>query len=180
MIFLGFIVMPYFLQRLKNCFKWKIWSSLFVSTATSELSNAKVFKMKSFSKLVLLREGTWAIVALMLLKATFYVSVHLNCTIYFTICCKGFTISANSGTNLRTKFIVPINDCIASLLWGKGIWNITSIRSGAMEIPFFEIIWPNSFPSRNAKWFSLYLKICHIFYSDQKFVLNEKHDRLFF
>ena len=76
-----------------------------------------------------------------------YNTIHLNCTLCFTICYKCLTIWAKSGTNLRTKFIVPMNDCIPFLLWGKGICSIDLILSGSMEIPFLETTWPSSFPS---------------------------------
>ena len=113
---------------------------------------------KYFSKLEILREGTCAIATLMLLKETFSFSVHLNCTLFFTICCKGFTICAKSGTNLHTKFIVPMTDCIPLLLWGKGIWDIASILSESIEIPFLEIIFPIIFASNTAKMFFLGFK----------------------
>ena len=87
----------------------------------------------------------------MLLNAPFSMSVHLNCTLCLTICCKGFTICAKSGTNLQTKFIVPMKDCIPFLLWGKGIYAIASILSRSMEIPFLEMMWPNNFPSNTVK-----------------------------
>ena len=92
-----------------------------------------------------------SLAALMWLKETFSTSVQLNCTLFFTIYCKGFTICTKSGTNIRTKFIGTINDFIPFLLWGKIIWDITSILSESMEIPFFEMICPNSFPYNTAK-----------------------------
>ena len=67
-----------------------------------------------------------------------------------TICCKGLTIWAKSSTNLCTKLIVPMNDCIPFLLWGKGIYSMALILSGSREIPFLETTWPSSFPSITA------------------------------
>ena len=123
-------------------------SPFWVSTDASEFSEAKVYRMKSFSKSKLLKEGAWAIAVLMSLKVTFSISVHLNYTLCLTIFYKGFTICAKYGTNLRTKFIVSMNDCIDFLSWGKEIYDITSTLSGSIEIPFFEMMWPYNFPSK--------------------------------
>ena len=92
-------------------------------------------------------DGAWAIDVFILLNAFFSTSFHLNYTLCLTICIKGLTIWAKSGTNLRTKLIVPMNDCIPFLLWGKGICSMALILSGSMEIPFLETMWPSSFLS---------------------------------
>ena len=126
-------------------------SSFYISIAASELSEEKLYKMKYFSKLGLLREGAWTISVLILLNALFSKSIHLNWTLCLTICCKGLTIWTKSGTNLHTKFIVPMKDCIPFLLWGKGICAIALILFGSMEIPFLEIMWPKIFHSNTAK-----------------------------
>ena len=122
-------------------------SSLCVSTAASELSKAKMYRIKYFSKSWLLSEGAWAIAVLILLNAPFSMSVHLNYTLCLTICSKCLTICAKSGTNLHTKFIVPMKYYMSFLLWGKEIYAIAYILFGSMEIPLLEIMWPNSFPS---------------------------------
>ena len=126
-------------------------SSFYVSTAARELSEAKVYKMKYFSKSRLLREVAWAIASFILLNVPFYKSVHLNWTLCLTIRCKGLTIWEKSGTNLHTKLIVPIKFCIPFLLWDKGVCAIYLILSRSMEIPLLEIMWPNNFPSNMAK-----------------------------
>ena len=64
----------------------------YVSTTARELSKEKVYKIKSFSKYKLLKEGAWAIVVLVSLKETFSMSVHLNYTLCFSISYRGFTI----------------------------------------------------------------------------------------
>ena len=125
-------------------------SSFYVSTAANESSEEKLYKMKYFSKLGLLRDGAWAIDVLILLNAPFSEPVHLNWTLCLTICCKVLTIWATSSINLHTKFIVPIKECMPFLLWGKWICSIALIFYGSIEIPFFEIMWPNSFPSITA------------------------------
>ena len=125
-------------------------SSFCVSTAANESSEPKVYKIKSFLKLVLLSDGAWAMDVLILLNASFSESVHFNCALFLTICCKGLTIWAKSGTNLHTKLIVPIKYYIPFLLWGKRICSIALILSSSMEILFVKITWPNSFPSVTA------------------------------
>ena len=127
------------------------FSSFYISTTANESSEAKVYKMKYFSKLGLLRDGAWAIYVLILLNASSFELVHLNWTLCLTICWKGLTISTNSSTNLHTKFVVPINDYMPFLLWGQGICSIALILYGSIEIPFFEIMWTNIFPSVTAK-----------------------------
>ena len=117
-------------------------SSFYVSTAANQSSEAKVYKIKYFSKLGLLSYGAWAMDVLILLKISLFELIHLNWTLFLIICFKGLTIWTKFGTNLHTKLIVPIKDCIPFLLWGKGICSIALILSGSMEIPFFEITWP--------------------------------------
>ena len=119
-------------------------------------------------------DGAWAIDVFILLNAFFSTLVHLNCTLCLTICCKGLTIWAKSGTNLHTKLIVPINDCIPFLLWGKGICSMALILFRSMKIPLLEITWPYSFPFRFAKthflgfyeilYFQQHSKICFKWY----------------
>ena len=125
--------------------------SFCVSTAVSKLSEENVYKIKYFSKSGILSEGACAIAALILLNAPFSMSVHLNYTLCLTIRCKGLTIWEKLGTNLRTKFIVSIKDCMSFLLWGKGIYAIASILSRSMEIPLLEIMWTKNFPSNTMK-----------------------------
>ena len=122
-------------------------SSFYVSTIANELSEAKVYKMKSFLKFGIFREGTWAIATFILLNAPFSKSVYLNWALCLIIYCRGLTIWAKSGTNLRTKLMVPIKDCIPFLFWGKGICAIALILFGSIEIPFLEITWPKIFLS---------------------------------
>ena len=155
------------------------FSSFYISTTANESSEAKVYKMKYFSKLGLLRDGAWAIDIFILLNAPFSESFHLNWTLCLTICCKGLTIWGKCGTNLRTKFIVPIKDCMPFLLWGKEICSISLILSGSIEIPFFKIMWPNSFPSVTANTHFFGFKECHTFDSVRKSVSNEMHVLLF-
>ena len=124
--------------------------SFWVSRAASESLDAKVYRIKSLSKFGIFKEGACETVVLILLKAFFSSLVHLNCAFCLTIYCSGLTVWAKSGTNLRTKFMVPMKDFIPFLLWGKGICSISLILSGSMEIPCFETMWPNNFPSVTA------------------------------
>ena len=114
-------------------------SYFWVSTTSSESSEAKVYRIKYLSKSGILREGACATAVLILLNVFFSTSVRLNCTLCFTIFYKGLTICAKSGTNLFTKFIVPINDFMPFLLWVNGIYSMDLILSRSMEIPFLEI-----------------------------------------
>ena len=113
-VWIGNSIWPLVIQ-----FSWTIldiWLPILLfweSIVVRELFESNMSRIKSFSKYGLLKEGAWSIVVFMSLKETFSIYVHLYCTLCFTICYKGFTICMKSGTNLRTKLIVPINDFIA-------------------------------------------------------------------
>ena len=79
----------------------------------------KVYNMKYLSKLGLLSEGACATTVLILVNASFSMSVHLNCTLCLTICCKGLTICAKSGKPLH-KVNSPHEILHAFLIVGQG------------------------------------------------------------
>ena len=100
-------------------------SSLCVITGARELSKAKVYRIKYFSKSWLLSEGGWDIETLIFSNAP---------------CQRLDYLCKNQKQGLCTKFIVPVKDCMPFLLWIKGIFSIASILSGSMEVPFLEMM----------------------------------------
>ena len=111
-----------------------------------EVSVANVYRINSFKKLGLVNEGELAIASLMLVNPSHWVASHLYSSFYFTISCKGLTVPTKLGTNLRTKLIFPMNDCIDFLLWGGGNFEITSALSWSIIIPSFDTTNPRSLP----------------------------------
>ena len=73
-------------------------------------------------------------------------STHLKTTSFLIIFCKGRMISEKLGINLLTKFIFPRKDCIAFLLEGKVILDMSWVHLGSIVIPCFDTTHPNKRP----------------------------------
>jgi len=109
-------------------------------------SKANENKMKSFewSWLTSIREDM--IASLIFLKFFLLSWSCLNWQSFFNKLNKGFTISEKFEINLLIKFILPKNDCMAFLFFGRGIFFMAPTLAGSTWIPSFEIMWPNNFP----------------------------------
>jgi hypothetical protein len=91
-------------------------SSFWVSTATKDWSEAKVYRKNTLLKSRLHNTGAWEMEVLMLLKAPYFSSSHLNSLSLQIIPCNGLMVSAKSGVNFLTKLIFPKKYCMAFLL----------------------------------------------------------------
>ena len=65
--------------------------------------------------------------------------------------CMGLTTWAKFGTNLRTKLILPKNECISFWVLGRPILEIYLVHFGSMIIPSFNTTKPNSLPCVTTK-----------------------------
>lgn len=101
----------------------------------NEVSEENVYKMKYSLKSWILKDGTFSISSLILMKYYFSVGPHLDSSFFLIMCCKGFTVSEKFGTNLCTKLIFPRKDCIDFLLYGKEIFDMASLLSRSIIIP---------------------------------------------
>jgi hypothetical protein len=107
--------------------------------------------MKSLEKSGLAKTGVIIIASLIRWKSIFPSLSHLKRTSFFNKRLSGFAILTKFGMNLLMKLIWPKKDCRAFLYLWRGIFLMASILEGSIEIPYFEMIWPNNMPLSTLK-----------------------------
>ena len=122
-----------------------------MSIAAYYFSETNVYKMKGLEKFGVARDGALTITCLIRLNASYSTWPHLKSEFFLIIAYNGDTILEKSGTNVLKKLIWPRKDCIAFLLCGKDISEISLILSGSIWILDLDTVNPRSFPSLNAK-----------------------------
>jgi hypothetical protein len=115
--------------------------------STMVSSEAKENKIKSFVKFGL--ANTRSLVSATLISSNDFLDsgVHFISFHFLSIFMMCFIISAKLGMNLLRKFTFPRKDCTSFLVLGVSIFIISSTLRGYIFIPYFDMMFPNNFPS---------------------------------
>lgn len=105
--------------------------------------------MKPLSNIGLIRIGVYVKASLISSKGLLVSSFHLIVKYFFNMLFNNVISLAKLEINLLRRFNLPKKACSSLMLLGCGIYKMASILVGPIQVPYLEIMWPNSFPSSN-------------------------------